>query len=177
MSTLTFLPYILEHFSKEYIIPNYVGESLSSFVPGVLAMIQSFNKLEKPCQNNLNNTNSSFNSTDISKTNHYEANYSVSLYFALLFILIISSAVSFSWLNFSNTAFKSRKKMLNQIKCQETLLEMSVLNESDSPQQYVNSKRNSKKDLNEKIILLSLAFLTCFINYGYLPGLYSVFFF
>jgi hypothetical protein len=190
MSTLSFLPYITEHFSKEYIIPNYFGESLSSLIPGVLAMAQSFHRPEKPCKNVFNtsingtetaliNSNSTLSNRS---TSHYlyNANYSVSLYFGLLFVLILSSIISFTWLNYSNVAIKSRKKKESRVKYHDSLLEMSNLddrNEQHHQELDVNIHISKKKDINEKMILISLAFITCFINYGYLPGLYSVNFF
>ena len=179
MSTLSFLPYISEHFSKEYIIPNYLGESLSSLVPGTLAMLQSYGRPEKPCSStntSLTLSNHTLSNSTGAKLNLvlYSANYSVSLYFGLLFMLILSSIVSFSWLNYSSIALKARKKKVN------TGLEMDMLeethhHETDSNNiKSNNSAAGPKKDLIEKRILISLAFLTCFINYGYLPGLLSV---
>ena len=184
MSTLSFLPYITEHFSKEYIIPNYFGESLSSLVPGLLAMIQSFHRPEKRCKNSIENHDNGTNKTiaNVTLTNAsispflYNANYSVSLYFGLLFVLIISSVLSFSWLNYSNLALKSRKRKENPEKAHNSMLEMSNLDDTYEYQQELNVNINTgkSKDLKEKVILISLAFIVTFINYGYLPGLYSV---
>jgi len=179
MSTLSFLPYITEHFSKEYIIPNYFGESLSSLVPGVLSMIQSFHRPEKPCKkasesfNNGTNNSAVVNST--SSKFLYNANYSVSLYFGLLFVLILSSVISFTWLHFSKIAIKSRKSKDRH----DSLLEMSNMDGENEYQHHhhdisVNINMDKKKDVKEKFILISLAFIVTFINYGFLPGLYSV---
>ena len=177
MSTLSFLPYITEYFSKEYIIPNYLGESLSSLVPGLLAMFQSYGRPEKPCMKNSSNSSLTINnqnSTNKLNLVVYSANYSVSLYFGLLFVLILSSIISFTWLNYSETAFKARKKKASI----EPYLEMENLTETNQQQDLsvsANAKvLRKKRERNEKRILLSLAFLTCFINYGYLPGLLSV---
>ena len=184
MSTLSFLPYITEHFSKEYIIPNYFGESLSSLVPGLLAMIQSFHRPEKPCKSPIANHDNGTNKTiaNVTLTNAsispflYNANYSVSLYFGLLFVLIISSVISFSWLNYSNLALKSRKMKETPEKAHNSMLEMSNLDDTNEYQQELNVNINTdkSKDFKEKVILISLAFIVTFINYGYLPGLYSV---
>ena len=140
----------------------------------------------RKCWNPVNGTETALinsNSTLSNRsTSHYlyNANYSVSLYFGLLFVLILSSIISFTWLNYSNVAIKSRKKKESRVKYHDSLLEMSNLddrNEQHHQELDVNIHISKKKDINEKMILISLAFITCFINYGYLPGLYSVNFF
>ena len=49
-SSVTFLPYIGGNFIKEYIIPNYIGESLASLIPSVLSLIQGLGQ-DPGCQN------------------------------------------------------------------------------------------------------------------------------
>ena len=39
-ATLSFLPYIAEYFSNEYIFAYYIGESFSALIPGVLSLVQ-----------------------------------------------------------------------------------------------------------------------------------------
>jgi len=84
MSTITFLPYIGAHFSKEYIIPNYIGESLSSLIPGLFAIIQSIG-VEDKCPTLNNSTNSSS-----------------------------TVQAAFTYLNYSKTALRTRKTYINR---------------------------------------------------------------
>jgi len=47
---MTFLPYIGEHFAKQYIVPLYIGESVSSSIPSLIVFFQgSTNPDEGAC--------------------------------------------------------------------------------------------------------------------------------
>jgi hypothetical protein len=88
-------------------------------------------------------------------------------------VLILSSIFSFAWLNHSKTAHKSRKKRENTQIVVQSFLEMNSLNTQNEVNLIVNINKKHTKDLVEKRILILLAFLTCFVNYGFLPGLFS----
>lgn len=155
MSTVTFLPYIGSYFSKEYIIPNYIGESLSSLIPGLLAIIQGTNK-DDHC-NLFNNSISNY-----TLTTRKGPKYSVSVYFILMFSLLCISIIAFTVLNFSKRAIMARKSSNEQI-------DLCVMN-NDCSNQILTNKN---KALSENRTLFLVTFIGAFINYGYMPGLLS----
>ena len=178
-STLTFLPYISEHFSKEYIIPNYIGESLSSLVPGMLSLAQgSANDEECFFNATLNQTT---NNTSLLVA-HTSLNFSVSVYFLLMFVLLCISLVSFTLINY-----------LKILKRHRRVQPMIMI--SKNIQSYESNSTNSYADLynkkeivggkaietvvndqsNRKVIFLCyfLTFLVSFFYYGILPGIQS----
>lgn len=148
LSTITFLPYVGEFFPKEYIIPNYVGESLSSFIPGILAIIQGVGSPDE-C---LNVTSADNSTTVISGV---KTKFSVSVYFVLMGLLICISLVSFLSINFAPYFKKMRK--INH-------MEESIDSEKTKLQ------KNQTKTIK---IMFFISFLGGFTNYGYLPGLMS----
>lgn len=168
MSTLTFLPYIGEHFSKEYIIPNYVGESMSSLVPGVLALLQGY-KQEEPCDKTIHASNATSTVSPL-----YRPRFSVSVYFLFMFLLLLVSILSFSVLNYSNLAIRARKRP-KRIDLNSTELD----NDDDDDEtiwqieKEVRVASNSESNKRETRLLLMLTFLVTFVYYGYLPGLLS----
>ncbi|CAF0871517.1 unnamed protein product [Brachionus calyciflorus] len=150
LSTITFLPYVGEFFAKEYIIPNYIGESLSSLIPGILAIIQGVGSPDE-CVNVTSVDNSTITITGV------QTKFSVSVYFVLMGILICLSVASFTLINFL-PYFKNMRK-----------------NRQDG---YENSLEKDKSTLNRHDnntirIMLFISFLGGFINYGWLPGLMS----
>lgn len=159
ISTLTFLPYIGEFFSKEYIIANYLGESLSSLIPGVLAMIQGIESESKNCVNET----LFGNSTKIATITN-GPNFSVSVYFILMFVILIISMLAFTALNFTQVAKNARKSHLN-----EAILS-DLDNSLDTISEVVEPIKENRKEI---YVLLVITFLGSFINYGYLPGLLS----
>jgi hypothetical protein len=102
-SSVTFLPYIGGNFVKEYVIPYYIGESMSSFVPGVLALVQGLG--QNPGCHNVTEGNATF-----LKPLPIVPNYSVSTYFILMCLLLCASIGAFSILNFTEFAKKQRKQ-------------------------------------------------------------------
>ena len=169
MSTVTFLPYIGGHYTKEYIIPNYIGESLSSVIPATLAMIQGYQKnINCTLYNLYNNTNVS----DVFYTK-VSMNYSVSIYFVFMFVLLLISLISFSLLNHSKTAIDARKlvfESFNDIVLTESNTDSSPNTNSLSISSIPFINPEKKKEI---YCLLSLAFLVSFLFYGFLPGLIS----
>lgn len=175
MSTLTFLPYIGEHFSKEYIIPNYIGESLSSLIPGLLAMAQGLDTSNEHCVL-LNSTKPNHSTTTLEPVvNLHRPNFSVSVYFFLMFVLLLFSILAFTVLNFSQLAIRVRKR--------PTTTRFAIRDDDEDDQTTSTDDLTSTRVLNnpkdfgepryEIRLLLVLTFLVTFIYYGYLPGLLS----
>ena len=108
-SSVTFLPYIGSNFVKEYIIPNYIGESLAALVPSVISLMQGLGQTP-PCHNV---TTTDANNQSVTKLTPMDItpNFSVSLYFVFMFGLLCVSTISFTLLNFSRLAKRERKRL------------------------------------------------------------------
>lgn len=103
------MPYIGLNFAKEYLIPNYIGESLAALIPSVLSLIQGLGQ-DPGC---YNYTDPVTNTTELTPITIVPT-YSVQLYFLFMFGLLCISTTSFSLLNFSAIAIRNRKpKTLN----------------------------------------------------------------
>jgi hypothetical protein len=165
------LPYIGENFSKQYIISNYIGESFSSLIPGVLALAQGLG--QNPGCHNI---------TDL-KTNTISLvpkplipNFSVSIYFILIFSLLCACTLAFSWLHFSKTAIRERET--KEYSCQLVQSSDQTENHStDSTQgdfsNFFFNKNGGYHDFCEKVLLNILTVMITFICFGILPGLKS----
>lgn len=179
MSTLTFLPYIGHYYNKEYIIPNYIGESLSSLIPGLLALAQGVGNQKNECSNNSNSTNNNHKPISAPKG----PNFSVSIFFILMFGLLNLSIISFSLINYWSRARNCRKSKTEstvEIKNKFQSFEIShIVTKSISEcDLYVKDEiehQDSIKIENRREIsfLFFIAFIVSFINYGFLPGLLS----
>lgn len=202
MSTLTFLPYIGEHFSKEYIIPNYIGESLSSLIPGILAISQGLQTSDEHCKSLAANLTSNQTISESLVINLHRPNFSVSVYFFLMFVLLTFSIFAFTLLNFTESAILSRKP-LKITRISFSALEQHENNELDddgggggegvdsmsvdyliasssSSSSHHRTERGQnetnpslKNNRLEIRSLLVLIFFVTFFYYGYLPGLLS----
>lgn len=174
------MPYIGTHFVKEYIIPNYIGESLAALIPSILSLIQGLGQ-DPGCSNF---TDPSTNTTSL-KPNKIIPNYSVQLYFLFMFGLLCISTIAFTLLNFSPIAKRERRNASTN-KRSRTISEKSEVDVSpenainsltnltltDQSKSIVSQKPISKNQL-EKFILLSIIFCVSFLAYGILPGLQS----
>lgn len=190
MSTITFLPFIGQHFIKEYIISNYVGESLSSLVPGLLGMLQgikSINSAHK-CNTKFNMNNSSAsNQTGYEHTNMQTIDenasrlrFSVSTYFLFMFSLVCISAFSFFLINLWNKIQYKRKVSIftssldpkNPITVDAIVYEVSDdgMRSKDSKLSLASLPKRKKYKIG---MLFFLTFMISFLNFGYLPGLFS----
>lgn len=167
MSTITFLPYIGEHFIKEYIISNYVGEGLSSLVPGVLGILQGVGSISSDnCTTNLNLTNSTNTSNQtLTETLAEAPRFSVSWYFFFMFGLICLSAISFTIINFWD-----RMKANRKVNDESTIV---VDQPTVKPDRKDDEPCSASKDKFEIGFLFCLTFLVSFVYYGYLPGIFS----
>jgi hypothetical protein len=168
MSTITFLPYIGEHFIKEYIIPNYIGESLSNLIPGVLGMIQKVGTRPEDCQNGT--LNSSNVTTALNDSSHDDRpRFSVSVYYFLMFLLILFSTLAFSAIHFWQNMKRHRKVA-------DTELSLVAKRKSEENQEQRENLLTSAKDRKDKLeigILNFIIFVISFMCYGYLPGILS----
>lgn len=167
MSTLTFLPYIGEFFEKEYIIPNYIGESFSSLIPAVLAMIQGYK--DEDCSNFITANSTNFTTN---YTKYYKPKYSVFLYFLLMFFLLLISILAFSALHYTEYARKARKKRFSWVAAQFAISD-EIEDETTIRNQQIEFELNQKEKKREIRFLFILTFMVTFVYYGFLPGLLS----
>jgi hypothetical protein len=151
LSTITFVPYLGVYFSKEYIQANFLGETLCSILPTILAMIQEYGIKDTSCSSNNSNSSNS--------TSHFlETNFSVTTYLFLMFLLILSSIVAFIILNQSHIALKHRK---------------SKEEDSDQDNASLAQRQYRGNGREERYLLYFLTYVNSFLSYGFLSGLYS----
>ena len=180
---MTFLPYIGEHFSKEYIVPLYIGESVSSTIPSSIVFFQGSTKPTITCQNTaLTYSNRVKRQYFIHKINHnisevlpisnvksetYHMNpiFSVSTFFIIISSLMFIFAVAFVYVDIVYARKKAYKSNDNQNE--------NIEKEQDAFLE--NTQTKNLKDTNdykwEKIILLSISFFIACFMYGVLPGI------
>jgi hypothetical protein len=174
-SSVTFMPYIGVYFVKEYMIANYVGESLAALIPAGLSLAQG-----------LGQTPGCYNETDpLTNTTNLVAapiipTYSVRVYFLLMLCLVCVSGVSFSLIHFLPIAVRERKITpsppsemselslnSNGIKTPQPLIERLI----DRLLRLI--RKFSDKTFRGNCIMLAIVFFESFFCYGILPGLVS----
>jgi riboflavin transporter 2 len=121
---------------------------LAALVPGVLALGQGLAH-DPGCRNTSSNSSWSLEPLPITP------NYSVSVYFVFMFVLLCISTLCFSLLHFTNAARQARK------------------NNPNSAQSNNKQTNNVNESKYEKPVLLFIIFTTTFICYGVMPGLQS----
>ena len=176
---------------KEYMIPNYIGESLAALLPAILSLVQGLGQ-NPGCRNVTDPTTNLTTLEPIPIT----PNYSVSVYFMLLFCMLSISTISFTMLNFCNVSKRTRISNSNSFKTENKIKPIEKFSNSSDEFEISDSTLNGSKEKilthenfsesstntemiknsqcidekNEKIILLSIILLISFICYGILPG-------
>ncbi|CAM4871028.1 unnamed protein product [Rotaria socialis] len=102
-SSVTFADYI-QGFRKEFTSTLFLGESLTSIVPSLLAIAQGNGQLD--CVSSTNGTK------DIQQVVYKTARFSVSTYFLCLFFLLTISLISFVLLQWTSIARSARQNLL-----------------------------------------------------------------
>ena len=160
------------------LISSYIGESLSSLVPGLFAIFQSIGVSDE-CPVYLNGTYSNTSSPIISSNSSFikqppllksaklTPNYSVSVYFLIMLGLLFCSTGAFTFLNTSKIAKHARKA--NKPNIATSISQAELISEAKK-EEYTSDEM--PKNISMKL-LLTLTFLASFIQYGYLPGLLS----
>jgi len=102
-SSVVFLPY-MARFPPVYISAYYFGQGLCGLVPGILGLAQLAGQ-EPQCHNrtdiNGTGTTSSFDTRSVYSAYYYsDPRFSVSTFFALIFVLLCVSMIAFCCLNF-----------------------------------------------------------------------------
>ncbi|KAJ8369874.1 hypothetical protein SKAU_G00099020 [Synaphobranchus kaupii] len=92
-SSVTFLPFMM-HLPPEYITTYFIGEGLSGFVPGLVALGQGVGIAK--C---VNVTQSSENGTEAIQTQYLPPNFSTEVFFFFLSAMMAISLLAFALLN------------------------------------------------------------------------------
>lgn len=158
-STVVFLPFICENYIREYIIPNYIGESLAAFVPGLLSLIQNLNNEFSHSSSIMTSCSSSSASSSLSFDHHQNQNssslslpppqeplFSVSTFFLLMSLLLMTSTLAFYLLlNLSSSKFERQKAAEQKLKC-------SLLNDNsiDEDSLQISSSSSSSSSSSPK---------------------------
>ncbi|CAF1190520.1 unnamed protein product [Rotaria sordida] len=124
-SSVSFAEYI-QKFRKEFISALFLGESLTSIIPSLLAIVQGNGQLH--CIPSINGTN-------ITGIVYKTARFSVSIYFLCLFFLLTISLISFvllQWTQVARTTRQNVSKMSfklteNDIETINTLIEQKTI--------------------------------------------------
>ena len=135
-----------------------MGESLSSVIPSTMAFIQGVAKNINTCKNDTVVdllANKSF------ATNKSDPNFSASTFFALIFVFMLMSLISFIFVNRNFSKYKKTSKKRS---------DKSNLKESET---FFENTNNSNHIRLKKSILMLLAFLVSFFMYGILPTIAS----
>jgi riboflavin transporter 2 len=98
-SSVSFADYI-QRFKNEFTSALFLGESLTSIIPSLLAIAQGNGQLY--CIPSINGSN-------ITEAVYETARFSVSIYFSCLFLLLTISLISFTLLQWTTIARKTRQ--------------------------------------------------------------------
>lgn len=180
------MPFVTSVYSKDYIIPVYIGESLAAFTPSVLALIQGIGN-EKDCMNITLGDNST-----ILVQRPLKPNYSVGVYFGFMFMILATSTLSFTLLNKTKVAKSCRKATTSpdsmgeqqneeEEEASKPINDASLELKRQQKQQQHQQQGKSIAELmlsggsqrTELTIIYAITFFVSFICYGILPSLYT----
>lgn len=187
--TIVFLTYIGK-FKENYVTALYIGEGISSLIPSLFALAQGTGGEEK-CTNNATSSITSKNYTifvdqtffkneTTSTRDSINPNFSVSVYFWLLFVTLFISLASFTALDKVPyfTKHKISKKIPEQryddddINEEESTQNKPLKNVDNKDSFAINSIKN-KHSKKSKYLLYTAITLVSFLLYGFIPGLSS----
>ena len=171
-SSVVFLPFI-GYFAAQYMTALYIGEGFSGMIPGILGLFQGLGRDTK-CENK---TEYIFNKT----TGHNESkthvvpvntppNFSIEVYFILLFAILVCSGVSFTFLHLSHFAKKERTVGKNT---EETGTSEEHLLENDMSSNNGEIVELITIGTKQYIFLLSVTVWLNFISNGFIPSIGS----
>jgi riboflavin transporter 2 len=173
------IPFITSKFSKQYIVPYYIGETLIGVIPSALALLQGTGE-DKGCHNVTSTVtlsiNGSFESVNETRPESIPLTprFSVSTYFLIIFVFLFGSFVSFTLLNFVSFSNIDKEEETKEEEERSVNVDLLVTNpESVATDAANNDKKQERKNLLEKRYLLFLNFMVTFIVYGILPALNS----
>lgn len=108
-SSVVYLPY-MQIFKQQYMSAFYVGEGLSGLLPAVVGLIQGVGQLD--CVNTTiirTNETTGLNTTSQEIVPVYmEPRFSVEVFFSFLVVMMITSGIAFTFVNFHPVCIKER---------------------------------------------------------------------
>jgi riboflavin transporter 2 len=207
-SSVTFLPYIVQMFKKEYVLPNYIGESLSAMLPGLMGIGQGLGQ-DPGCTEIISTTNDSIasqpmvinvtlgNTTRYFVRNSLKPNFSVTIYFGIMFLLLLASVLAFTFLHYLPVSRRSRRLsmiMASTGPSATTAVAYSSLKSDIDRISYTSLSSlmdeqrvdptlqtiggptlnmQTAPSRRQQVVLLSVNFVIAFLLFGLLPGLQS----
>jgi hypothetical protein len=165
------LTFIGKYYTKEYIIPYYLGESFSSMIPSIAGLIQGIGK-DEGCRNvpmNMSDNHIGF----ILEKIPLEPLFSVSIFYIFLMVVLIICSISFFIINFWSVSLELRKnKVENSTELQinnEKLDSMQSITTNSSNKNIVFQKTSieipiKRPSIKEKYFLLILIIFVTFIG-------------
>uniref|UniRef100_A0A1B6H220 Riboflavin transporter n=1 Tax=Cuerna arida TaxID=1464854 RepID=A0A1B6H220_9HEMI len=163
-SSVLFIPF-MNHYPEVYLISYMVGEGLSGFVPSIISLIQGVG-------GNPSCVNATTSTGEIILVPHTSPPlFSPTVFFSLIFSIMVVSAISFFLLN-NLPSCKSQKvrKPPNRINS-ASVPESPTLNLYSEPDVFVTSKEN-RTSISPYIFLIMITVLSLFAN-GALPSIQS----
>jgi hypothetical protein len=197
--TIVFLTYIGK-FRGNYITGLYIGEGISSLLPSIFALFQGIgDDNECPNNNTLNYTFSNDQLVNLTipiiNVQLKEPRFSVSVYFWLLFSILMVSFIAFLildiWPGFNEyrVESKSQKSIKNRLQLEDAYINNDdsfveleniypINNDQIDPIKNVIIRERvlelvEKTNKTDQYILLLAITIVSFVLYGFIPGLSS----
>jgi hypothetical protein len=133
-----------------------VGESLAALIPSILSLSQGLGK-DPGCHNVTTG-----NTTELVKK-PFVLNYSVQLYFILIFVLLTICTIAFSLLHFSPIAIRERKQNTNSTDNDEFMQSDTVVKHRNLEINITRTKKINTNGKNEIILLSIMTYVICFL--------------
>ena len=177
-----------ENFSKEYVSPYYIGESLFALIPSAVAILQGVGK-DQGCQNITTSKVEWFNETLSFYANQttldsipLKPKFSIKIYFMIIFVLMCISFITYLYLDCFKTGKRSAQskgarknsepngKYGSHIKGIDELA-TSLLNVTSKEKPIARLDEEHEVDATkEKVLLYILTFFLTFFFYGIAAG-------
>jgi len=175
-SSVVFLPY-MARFPAVYISAYYFGQGLCGLVPGILGLAQLAGQ-EPQCRNrtdiNDTATASSFNVRSAYSAYYYsDPRFSVSAFFALIFVLLCISMIAFCCLNFVHTC---RSKMTVSATDDRQLANVTEAPSAREASGLLESRENRDSDVVQSdnvAILQRRRYISLFVTIGIVSALWN----
>lgn len=108
-SSVTFLPFMMQLPAK-YVTTYFIGEGLSGFIPGVIALAQGVGMAK--CVNSSEVVGNQTDGNWTSKTEYLPPNFSTEVFFFLLAVMMAISLTAFFTLNKLHRTFSSAENLV-----------------------------------------------------------------
>lgn len=142
---MTYLPYIGENFAKQYIVPLYIGESVSSTVPSLIVFLQGSSEHENTCDHTTSSKVANDMTLTVEKKQYFvhqkvdanitetikqnpkfieDPNFSVSAFFFIIALLMFICSLAFVYVDVKYARKKLLKEEVKDNKAKEGTLKL-----------------------------------------------------